>query len=121
MGLAPVSGLAPGRALAQAAQAEHATQLAQQETARAQAAEQAARAETSRVRADADKMLTGFRADAARDRNELRIDLRARAEHAERQADAYRDELAQLRAGTSHDTDTSSSRTSRRTSQATQP
>jgi hypothetical protein len=30
-------------------------------------------------------------------RDELRADLRARAEHAERQADAYRDELAQLR------------------------
>ena len=51
-------------------------------------------------------MLAGFRADAARDRDELRIDLRARAEHAEHQADAYRDELTQLRAETSHDTDT---------------
>jgi uncharacterized protein YhaN len=38
------------------------------------------------------------RADAAREREELRVDLRARAERAERQADAYRDELAQLRA-----------------------
>jgi hypothetical protein len=110
------------QALAQAAQAEQATRLAQQETARAQAAEQAAQAETSRVRADADKMLTGFRADAAHDRDELRADLRARAEHAERQADAYRDELAQLHTATSHDTDSiTASRTPRRTRQATQP
>ncbi len=43
----------------------------------------AALAETGRVRTD-----------ASRDRDELRADLRARAE---RQADAYRDELAQLR------------------------
>ena len=60
---------------ARAAQAEQATRLAQQETARAQAGERAARAEAGRVRADADKMLTGFRADAARDRDELRADL----------------------------------------------
>ena len=66
-------------------------------------------------------MLTGFRADAARDRDELRIDLRARAERAERQTDAYRDELVQLRAGTSHDTDTTASRTPRRTRPSTQP
>ena len=60
---------------------------------------------SGRVRADAEKMLAGFRADAARDRDELRADLRARAERAEHQADAYRDELDQLRAGTNHDTD----------------
>ena len=94
------------QALARAEQAEQATQLAQQEAAGAQAAAEAARAETGRVRADADKMLAGFRVDAARDRDELRADLRARAERAERQADAYRDELAQLRAGTGHDTGT---------------
>ena len=113
-----VRAAAAGRdqALARAEQAEQAARLAQQQTARAQAGEQAARAETARVRADADKMLTGFRADAARDRDELRVDLRARAEHAERQADAYRDELARLRAGTSHDADTiTASRTPRRT------
>ena len=109
------------QALAQAAQADQATRLAQQVAARAQAAEQAARAETGRVRDDAEKMLTGFRADADRDRDELRLDLRARAERAERQADAYRDELTQLRAETSHDTDTTTSRTPRRTRQATQP
>jgi colicin import membrane protein len=109
------------QALARAAQAEQAARQAQQEAARAQAAEHAARAETGRVRDDAEKMLTGSRADAARDRDELRADLRARAEHAERQADAYRDELAQLRAGTSHDTDPTTSRTPRRTRQATQP
>jgi len=45
-------------------------------------------------------MLASFRADTARDRDELRADLRARAERAERQADAYRDELTQLRAAT---------------------
>ena len=67
-------------------------------------------------------MLAGFRAEAAPDRDELRADLRARAERAERQADSYRDELAQLRTGTSHDTDTTTvSRTPRRTRQATQP
>jgi hypothetical protein len=110
------------QALARAAQAEQATGLAQQETARALAAEQAARAEAGRVRADADKMLAGFRADAARDRDELRADLRARAEHAERQVDAYRGELAQLRAAASHDAGTTAAaRTPRRTRPATQP
>jgi hypothetical protein len=64
-------------------------------------------------------MLASFRADTARDRDELRAEQRARAERAERQADAYRDELAQLRAGTSHDVDPT--RTPRRTRQATQP
>jgi colicin import membrane protein len=74
------------QALARAAQAEQPTLLAQREAARARVAEQAARAETDRVRADAEKMLAGFRADAARDRDELRVDLRARAERAEHQA-----------------------------------
>jgi hypothetical protein len=64
-------------------------------------------------------MLAGFRAEAARDRDELRADLRARAERAEREADAYRDELAQLRAETSHPAGTS--RTPRRAVQGTQP
>jgi hypothetical protein len=74
------------------------------------------------VRADADRMLAGFRVDAARDRDELRADLRARAERAEHQADAYRDELAQLRAAASRDTDaTATSGTPPRTRQATQP
>jgi hypothetical protein len=59
------------------------------------AAAEAARAETGRVRADADKMLAGFRTDAARDRDELRAGLRGRAERAEQQADADRDEPAQ--------------------------
>jgi uncharacterized membrane protein len=59
-------------------------------------------------------MLAGFRADAARDREELRADLRARAEHAERQVDAYHDELAQLRAANTGQ-DTTASRTPRRT------
>ena len=94
-----------------AGQAEQADRLAQQEAIRAQAAEQAALAETGRVRTDADKMLAAFRADAARDRDELRADLRARAERAERQADAYRDELTQLRAATGPVTDTTASRT----------
>ena len=51
-------------------------------------------------------MLAAFRADAARGRDELCADLRARAERAERQADAYRDELTQLRAAISPVTDT---------------
>jgi ABC-type Fe3+-hydroxamate transport system substrate-binding protein len=63
-------------------------------------------------------MLADFRADAARDRDELRADLRVRAERAERLADAYRDELAQIRARTSHDTD---NRTSRHIRSAAQP
>ena len=66
-------------------------------------------------------MLASFRADAARDRDELRADLRARAERAEHQADAYRDELDQLRAGTSPQTDITTSRTPRRARPATQP
>ena len=47
-------------------------------------------------------MLADFRTEAARDRDELRADLRARAERAEREADAYREELAQMRASRSH-------------------
>ena len=84
-----------------AADAEAAARQAQQETARAQAAARAAQAETGRVRADAEKMLDQVRAEAARERDELRADLRARAERAEQQADAYRDELGQLRAASS--------------------
>lgn len=61
-------------------------------------------------------MLADFRTDASRDCD----DLRTRAERAEQQADAYRDELAQLRAESSHDPDTAAAiRTSRRTRQAT--
>ena len=62
-----------------------------------------ARAETGRARADADKLLAQCRAEAAREREEMRADLRARAERAEREADAYRAELAQLRFGTGPD------------------
>jgi hypothetical protein len=69
------------------AEAKAAAVEARQDTARAEAAAQAAQTETERVRAD-----------AGREREELRTDLRARAERAERQADAYRDEVAQLRA-----------------------
>jgi ElaB/YqjD/DUF883 family membrane-anchored ribosome-binding protein len=77
-------------------------------------------ASTGRVRADAEKMLAGMGADAVRDRDELRADLRARAERAEQQADAYRDELAQLRAEASHPADTTAlSKTPRRAVQAT--
>src|ERR1019366_5854496 len=104
-----------------AAEAEQAAQLAQQEASRAQAAAEAARAESGRVRADAEKMLTSFRADSARDLRALRTDLRARAERAERQADAYLDELAQLRAGSSHHTDIATSRTLLSGRPATQP
>jgi colicin import membrane protein len=88
-----------------AADAGAAAEQAQQETARAQAVGRAAQAETGRVRAEAGKMLDQVRAEAARERDELRADLRARAERAERQADAYRDELGQLRAA-SHDAPT---------------
>ena len=67
-------------------------------------------------------MLAAFRSDAARDRDELRADLRARAERAERQADAYRDELTQLRAATGPVTDTTTaSATLPRARQATRP
>jgi len=85
-----------------AAAAEDTARHAGQETARAQAAARAAQAETERVRADAGTMLDQVRAEATRERAELRADLRARAERAERQADAYRDELDRLRAA-SHD------------------
>ncbi len=47
-------------------------------------------------------MLADFRAEAARDRGQLRADLRARAERAEREADACREELVQLRPSISH-------------------
>jgi len=80
------------------AEAKAAGVEARQDIARAEAAAQAAQAETERVRTDAGRMLGEARADAAREREELRADLRARAERAEHQADAYRDELAQLRA-----------------------
>jgi colicin import membrane protein len=80
-----------------AAEAKAAAVQARQDIARAEAATQAAQAETERVRADAGRTLGEARADAAREREELRADLRARAERAEHQADAYRDELAQLR------------------------
>jgi hypothetical protein len=66
-------------------------------------AHRAALAETERVRADAGKMPDQVRAEATRKCDELRADLRARAERAERQADAYRDELGQLRATSSGD------------------
>jgi colicin import membrane protein len=109
--------------LTRAREAEQAAHLVQQEVARAQAAADAAREEAGRVRTDADKMLIGFRAEAARDRDELRADLRARAERAERQADDYRDELAQVRAAQiGHDTGTPfEGKTSRRPRQAAQP
>jgi colicin import membrane protein len=83
-----------------AAEAKAAAVEARQDIARAEAAAQAAQAETERVRADAGRVLGEARADAAREREELRADLRARAERAEHQADAYREELAQLRAAT---------------------
>jgi colicin import membrane protein len=79
-----------------AADTEADARQAEQEAAHAQAA---ARAETERVRADAEKAIGELCAAAARERDELR----ARAERAEQQADAYRDEPAQLRAGSSAD------------------
>jgi hypothetical protein len=57
------------------------------------------------MRAGAEKILASLRAEAVHDRDELRADLRARAERAEREADAYREELTQLHAQAGHDTD----------------
>jgi hypothetical protein len=52
----------------------------------------------------------------------LRADLRARAESADRQADAYRDELGQLHAGIVHDADPiTATRTPPRVKQTTKP
>jgi uncharacterized membrane protein len=69
-------------------------------------------------------MLGQARAEAAREREELRADLRARAERAEQQADAYRAELDRLRVG-SPDPESAepSARTARRgtRAQAAQP
>ena len=48
--------------------------------------------------ANAEKMLADYRAEAAAELAAVRADLRARAERAEAEADAYRAELAQLRA-----------------------
>ena len=64
---------------------------AQQDATRAQAAGTAARLETERARSDAERMLVQFRAEAACERDELRADVRARAEP------------AQLRAGAGYD------------------
>ena len=66
---------------------------------RAQAAADAAREETGRVRADADKTLAAFRAEAAAELAAVGADLRGGAEQAEAQA-----ELAQPRIG--HDDET---------------
>jgi len=54
-------------------------------------------------RGDVERMLAQFRAGAANERDELRADLRARAERAEHEADACRAELAQVRAEAAHD------------------
>lgn len=54
------------------------------------------------MRADAGRLLDQAHAEATREREELRADLRARAEQ---QADAYHDELTRLRAA-SPDTET---------------
>jgi hypothetical protein len=50
-------------------------------------------------------MLDQVQAEATREREKLRADLRARGERAERQADAHRDKLDRLRAA-SHDAPT---------------
>ncbi len=62
-------------------------------------------------------MLAGFRAEAAAELAAVRADLRARAERAEQQADAYRAELAQLRdlAGNDSTSVTTADRRSQRT------
>ena len=81
----------------------------------------AAQAEASRAAAETerDTAVEQARQDAA-----TRItaaDLRARAERAEQQADAYRDELARLRAEGSHLAGAIAGKTPRRAAQATQP
>jgi len=91
------SGAGRDQARQLAADAAEQGRRAEQDAARAQAAGQAARAETDRARADAERMLAEFHAEAARERDELRADLRARAERAEHQADTYRAELARIR------------------------
>jgi hypothetical protein len=65
---------------------------------RAQAAEADRDAAVAKARADAEQTLTQARADNARERDELRADLRARAERAKHQADAYRAELDRVHA-----------------------
>jgi hypothetical protein len=57
-------------------------------------------------------MLAQFRAEAARERDELRTDLRARAERAEHDADTYGAELAHPHDGTGQDDDARPSRRS---------
>ena len=63
-----------------------------------------------RARGDAERILAQFRAEAACERDELRADVRARAERAEREADAYRAEPAQVRDGAGHDADAKTAR-----------
>ena len=115
------------QARADAAQAGDRAGQAQQETARAQADADAAREETRRVHANAEKMLAGYRAETTAELAAVRADLRARAERAEAEADAYRAELAQLRAGSNAggeppSTDLpASTRHGHRTAQATEP
>jgi len=95
--------------------------MAGQETAAAQAAASAARDETRRVRDDANKTITGLRAEAAGELAAVRADLRARAERAETQADAYRAELDQLRTRTGLGDGATASKTPRRGSRPAQP
>jgi hypothetical protein len=54
------------------------------------------RGETQWLRNDAEKMLADFRAEAAAELATVRTDLRARAERAEHEAEAYRVEVAQV-------------------------
>src|SRR5205814_1065088 len=105
---------------AAAARAAEDTRLAGQDAAAAQAAASAAREETRRVRDDAGETLAGFRAEAAAELAAVRADLRARAERAEHQADAYRAELDRLRDSASHDSSSQATpaRPPRRASQA---
>jgi len=68
---APVTGLWPGPS-----RQNSSPEIAHRDATQAQAAAEAACTGAGRIRTDAEKMLAGFRAEAARDRDELRADLR---------------------------------------------
>lgn len=77
--------------------------LAEQEATRAQAAGEAGRAELERLRADAEKMLAGFRAEAAAELAQVRAACgHAPSVPGARPAPSARG-LARLRASTGHD------------------
>ena len=92
------------QAVQAAAQAGEAASQAQQATAVATAEARATREELARYRDDVEKMLDRLRADAQRERDQIRTDLTGRAKRAEDEADLLRRELAELRAAAAKDT-----------------